>query len=95
MSVAATALVVVFVVALGAALCAFAVLAWNLSRIPFNLKSGAPYPLVNPFNAVLRPDLLSERGLVARRRAGVALFVFILMLAAGAVSGLMAKMIAP
>ena len=95
MSVAATALVVVFVVALAAAACAFLVLAWNLVRIPFNLKSGASYPLGNSFNAVLKPELLSEPGLVARRRAGLALVIFILMLAAGAVSGFVAKIVAP
>ena len=94
MSVAATALVV-FVVALAAAACAFLVVAWNLVRIPFNLKSGAGYPLGNPFNAVLKPELLSETGLVARRRAGLALVIFTLMLAACAVSGFVAKIVAP
>jgi hypothetical protein len=95
MSVVATVLVVVFVGAWAAAACAFVALAWNLVRIPFNLKSGVSYPSGNPFNAVLKPDLLSERGLVARRRAGLSLFVFVLMLAAGALSGFMAKMVAP
>ena len=95
MSVAATALVVVFVVALAAAACAFLVLAWNLVRIPFNLKSGTAYPLGNAFNAVLKPEFLSESGLVARRRAGLALVIFILTLAAGAVSGFVAKIVAP
>ena len=86
---------VVFVIALAAAACAFLVLAWNLARIPFNLKSGASYPLGNPLNTVLRPELLSEPGLVARRRAGLALAIFILMLAAGAVSGFLAKVVEP
>lgn len=95
MSVVATALVVVFVIALAAAACAFLVLAWNLVRIPFHLRSDASYPLGNPFNAVLRPELLSEPGLAARRRAGLALVIFILMLAAGALSGFLAKIIAP
>jgi hypothetical protein len=95
MPVAATALVVVFVAVLAAAACAFLVLAWNLIRIPFNLKPGATYPLGNPFNAVLKPEVLSESGLVARRRAGLALVVFISLLIAGAVSGLLAKMLAP
>jgi hypothetical protein len=94
MSVVATVLVVVFIGACAVAACAFVALAWNLARIPFNLRSGAHYPLGNPFNAVLRPDLLSERGLIARRRAGLSLLVFVLMLAAGALSGFMAKMVA-
>jgi hypothetical protein len=94
MPVAATALIVVFVVVSAAAACAFLVLAWNLVRIPFNLKPGAAYQLGNPLNAVLKPEVLSESGLVARRRAGLALVVFISLLIAAAVSGLMAKLVA-
>lgn len=95
MSVLATVLIGVFVVAWFVAACAFIALAWNLFRIPMSLKPGAAVPLANPFNAILRPELLSESGLVARRRAGLALLTFLVMLLAGALSGLLAKALAP
>jgi hypothetical protein len=95
MSVLATVLIGLFVVAWFVAACAFLALAWNLFRIPMSLKPGAAVPLGNPFNAILRPELLSESGLAARRRAGLALLTFVVMLLAGALSGLLAKVLAP
>jgi len=95
MSIFATVLIAVFVVACFATACALLALLWNLLRIPFNLKPGATAPLGNPFNAVFKSDLLSESGLAARRRAGLALLAFVLMLLAAALTGFIAKVLAP
>jgi hypothetical protein len=95
MALLPTVLIGIFIATWAVAACAFLALAWNLFRIPFSLKPGSTSPLGNPFNAIFSPELLSESGLAARRRAGLALALFVVMLIAGAFSGLMARLLAP
>jgi hypothetical protein len=94
MSAFAFILIAVFVVACVGGICAFLALAWNLLRIPFHMKPRASAPLGNPLNAIFAPDVLTEVGLVARRRSGLALLAFLAMVAAAAVSGGLAMVLA-
>jgi hypothetical protein len=64
-------------------------------RIPLNMKPGVNAPLGNPLNAILSPSLLTESGLVVRRRTALALLAFVLMIAVAALAGGLATVLAP
>jgi hypothetical protein len=95
MSALITVLIAVFVVAWGGGVIAFLVFAWNLCRVPFNIRAGVNSPIGSPFNSVFAPALLTESGLSARRLAGRALLWFVAMLVLGAASGGLAMVFAP
>ena len=85
-------LVVGFVVACCVAAIAWLVLAWNVVRVPFNLKPGIrAWAQGNPFNYLLRPEALTPVGLAARKRVGFSLLVFGCALAVGAIVGIAAR----
>jgi len=88
----AYAFLIIFVLACVIALAAWIVCVWNLFRVPFNLKpSVGAWALGNPFNYLFKPDALTASGLIARRRVGASLVVFVGALAVGAAAGFLAK----
>jgi hypothetical protein len=90
----AYALLTIFVVAWLIGFAALAVGVWNLVRVPFNLKADIDvWASGNPLNYLLRPEALTARGLIARRRVGQALLVFIAACAVALAAGFVAKWI--
>jgi hypothetical protein len=88
----AYALLTIFVAACVVGVVALAISIWNLVRIPLNLKPNVEaWASGNPFNYLFKPQALSATGLVARRRVGQALLVFIAAWAVGVAAGLLAK----
>ena len=86
----------IFALACFVGVVAWLSLAWNAVRVPLNLKPGiSPWAPGNPFNYLFRTDALSPVGLVARRRAGLSLVVFLLAVAIGTAAGGLVKVWAP
>ena len=84
MSSLGTITTALFGLALGVAVIAFCVALWNLIRVPFLLKPGIEaWSTGNPFDYLFKPEALTPRGLEARRRTGVAVIVFFLMIGFG------------
>jgi hypothetical protein len=85
----------IFVLACGVALAAWVVCVWNLVRVPLNLRPNVgAWALGNPFNYLFKPEALTPTGVVARRRVGISLLVFLAALVIGACAGLLAKWLA-
>jgi hypothetical protein len=83
---------IVFIAACAVGAIAWVVAAWNLLRIPLNLRPGVDaWATGNPFNHLFAPNNLSEKGLVARRRVWIALGIFLSALIVGFLVGLPAK----
>ena len=88
----AYALLTIFVLACITGFLALAVALWNMVRVPFNLKPGIDaWASGNPLNYLLKPEALTNTGVIARRRVGHALLIFIGAWVAAAVAGLLAK----
>ncbi len=93
--IVAQALIIVFVLACGVGVIAWVSGVWYTIRVPFNLKPGVDaWAMGNPFNYLFKPEALTSKGLVARRRAGVSLLVFVAALVVGGIAGYVAKLVA-
>ena len=91
----AYALQAIFVLACITGLVALVIAFWNMVRVPFNLKPDADaWASGNPLNYLLKPEALTDRGVVARRCVGQALLVFNGAWMAAAAAGLLAKRVA-
>lgn len=85
-------IVICFVSACIVAAISWLVLVWNAIRVPLNLKPNiGAWATGNPMNYLFRPEALTPKGLVARKRAGLSLLVFSCALAVGAIAGVAAK----
>jgi hypothetical protein len=83
-----------FVLACAVGVLAWCVLLWSVLRVPFNLKPGVQaWSSGNPFNYLFKPEALTEAGLRARHRAGVALVVFVATVATAFLVAALAKAI--
>ena len=81
-----------FVLACVVGILAWCVLLWSLLRVPFNLKPGVQaWSGGNPFNYLFKPEALTQAGLAARRRAGLALAVFVATVAVALLAAGLAK----
>jgi len=85
-------LLAVFVGAFAVGVVAWVGALWNLLRIPFNLRPGVQlWATGNPFNHLLNTESLTPAGVVARKRLGQFIVLFVSAIAVGALAGLLAK----
>jgi len=92
----------IVLLALFVACCAAGFGAWlvglvSLRQLPFNAKPGSitGWLRFNPLNVMLYTEKLTARGLVIRRRAFIALTVFVSAIVVGFAIGGIAKLIGP
>ena len=86
------ALLTIFVLASITGFIALVVALWNIVRVPSNLRPGVDaWASGNPLNYLLKPEALTDTGVVARRRVGHALLIFIGAWVAATAAGLLAK----